>query len=287
MSDDNRPCQQSQAPLTALERQYAEAYEREAREQFGHHWISPNVLKSRSDDDDFWTEEQKEAQWQHELVVGRLTIQANTDEHLASVIDQLGEERRAKAVADAKQARKRAEDEQLAREAEAERARIESDRRDEEEQQAREARAAKRKADLQRAEDEWIAKAAAERWIPIPKMVEIVLNRHPGMSIGRAQRLVSEAIASGEVRRPERHPDYGSEDDFIYWLDWQQLDKQKAGKPASRPFHYRPGEAAVAKEFRRLAKGGMKKTDAARKLAEKLTTGTEKQRIARIRKFPC
>jgi hypothetical protein len=250
------------------------------------HWISPNVLKSRSDDDDFWTEEQKEAQWQHELVVGRLAIQANTDEHLASVIDQLGEERRAKAAAEAEQARKRVKDEQQAREAEAERARTERDRRDEEEQQARETRAAKRKADLKRAEDEWIAKAAAEGLIPIPKMVEIAHSRHGG-SAGLAERRVRDAIASGEVRRPERHPDYGSEDDFIDWLDRQQLDKRKAGKPAPRPFHYRPGEAAVAKEFRRLVKSGMKKMDAARKLAEKLTSGTEKQRIARIRKFPC
>jgi hypothetical protein len=107
------------------------------------------------------------------------------------------------------------------------------------------------------------------------------------MSIGRAEKLVGEAIVSGEVRRHSgRHPEYYSGDDFIDWLDRQQLDKRKAGKSAPRPFHYRPGEPPVAKEFRRLVGGGMKKMDAARKLAPRLTTGTEDQRIRRIRHFP-
>jgi hypothetical protein len=44
---------------------------------------------------------------------------------------------------------------------------------------------------------------ADERWISIPQMVEIVLSRYP-VSRGRAEKLVKDAIASGEVRpRPE------------------------------------------------------------------------------------
>jgi hypothetical protein len=215
MPDENsRQFQHSQAPLAALERKYSEAYEREAREQFGDHWISPNVLKNLSPESDSnpWTDEQKEAQGQHAIVMKYLNVRALYDPDLASVIEQLGEERAAKAAADAEQAR------------------IEREARAEEERQAKEATAARLKA-----EDEAAVKrnkekrAALERagWIRIPQMVGIVLGRH-NVSIGRAEKLVRDAIASGDVRPySERHPEYHSKDDFIYWLDQQPLDKRK------------------------------------------------------------
>jgi hypothetical protein len=164
---------------------------------------------------------------------------------------------------------------------------------------------------------------AADKWISIPQMVEIVLSRYP-TSIGRAEKLVKDAIAYGEVRpRPEAERDpvllvyddggldmnlrpgainrggilpdgrslvgrsagYYSEADFIYWL-YQQFDKRKASKNTLRSHRYNnPTDALLVKEARELVKGGMTKINAARKVAPKATGGDLDQRINRLRKL--
>jgi hypothetical protein len=89
---------------------------------------------------------------------------------------------------------------------------------------------------------------ADERWISFPQMVEIVRSRY-SMSIGRAEKVVKDAIASGEVRRLQDPvllvADDGvvdlrpgpivrrlySEDDF---LDWLSRQTSLQGKPATK-----------------------------------------------------
>jgi hypothetical protein len=174
--------------------------------------------------------------------------------------------------------------------------------------------------------DEWWN----ERWISIPEMEEIVLSRYPRVSIGRAKKLVKDAIASGEVRprpdpidlfvkimaavragtyRREAAPDSWpedpaspaySEDDFIYWLDWQLGEhettesKSRGGRETSESEPHVPrlrdaNDILRIEEARKLyAHGNISKTAAVKEVLAPGMTGripkTLMTHINRLRK---
>ena len=124
---------------------------------------------------------------------------------------------------------------------------------------------------------------ADERWISFPQMVGIVRSRY-SMSIGRAEKVVKDAIASGEVRRrPEPRsllvyddgaldmnlrpgainkggvtPDgkllvqplrrLYSEDDFLDWLSRQTSLQGKPATKQTKPAELKPVSEVIIKD---------------------------------------
>jgi hypothetical protein len=78
---------------------------------------------------------------------------------------------------------------------------------------------------------------ADEEWVSNPQMVEIVLGRY-SMSVGRAEKLVKDAKASGEVRRRREDPLLAADDRVIA----MNLRPSLLSKPLPLPAYYSKGD---------------------------------------------
>ena len=139
---------------------------------------------------------------------------------------------------------------------------------------------------------EWIADA--RQWISRDKAVEVIKTRL-AVTTGYAQKLLTDARASGEVRYANddgvlQRPCYDytyRKDDLEGWLD-RRLDR-KFGNPQknSRQQHRYAGDDALIEEGRRMIESGVvsSKRKAAEKLADKAEGSSYEQKVERLRKL--
>lgn len=145
---------------------------------------------------------------------------------------------------------------------------------------------------------------ANERWLSFDDAVEII-RAHLDASIGRSQKVMRAARASGEIRSDDAdllvltaddgvvgmdlRPGAKKQNDVRFshddLMDWLKRNAPETSVSKAQPQHRYPTDASLVEQGHELMAAGMSKRQAARKLAHDAEGGDLDQRTERLRKL--